>query len=349
MSESSTKSQFQVLEEDLWPALGEEVKNDLYVCLPNSDRYVCFVCKNDVWDEHKLQMLKSHTDPQLYCAIKDLIEDSVIDPNALSSSDEEVYNIKPVTTSEAPEEVLIFKQKVDEDLKTIFTFLKDPNANDSTQTLKSMEQVTEKILEAVAPEIDDLKGAILANSKYLMVMADAAAITSIAVLIAMSHGFDSRKIFRDLSTAIMLMDLPLRDMNEASVHKYYLDPTSLNAEELRIIKQHPQKAYEFTSKKLKALPEPVLQLMLNHHENYNGTGYPKGLRNEQLPSIVRSMCLAVNVFEVMKREDLKGNQISLLQALEELRELNVEAHRRKHNQRLVSQSIEYVRSPSVSE
>jgi HD-GYP domain-containing protein (c-di-GMP phosphodiesterase class II) len=315
-------------------------------------------------------MLSNHTDTQLYFKSSDAkdsqdsFKDAFSDANDADADDVDAIDESKFNTGdtilnpeklasvenlkvEVPEDVRIFKAEVEKELKSIFVFLADPQAKDSDTTLKSMELLTDKVLKVVAPDVDDLRGSILKNSKYLMVMADSAAITSIAVLLAMAHGFDSKKIFRDLSTAILLMDTALAEVPEEMVLRYYRDRESLDQSELELIKAHPQKAFQAVSKKLKALPESVLQLILNHHENYNATGYPRGLRNEQLPPIIRSLNLAVNVFEIMKRETLKGNNgMDLLKALEELKELDVEAHKRKHNQNLVNKAIRYISSPN---
>lgn len=335
----STDAEYVILPKNELPEVGVQCLFDFYIHLPQSKRFIKYIRKGDPWEERKVEMLHQHTDPSLYRLVNESVDSSVIEPQTLSSDQEST--IVPALIK-APEEIKIFKAEIDIDLKEIFVFLSDPTQKDAPKTLKAMEKLIDKVLQAVAPDVEDLRGTILQNSKYLMVMNDASAITSIAVLIAMSHGFNSKKIFRDLSTAILLMDTGLADLPKDLVLRYYMDRPSLSRDEMELIRAHPQKAYDAASKKLRNLPEPVLQLMLNHHENYNSTGYPRAIRNEQLPPVIRSLCLAVNVFEIMKRENLKGNEIDILQALGELKELDVEAHKRTHNQRLVSESFVYI-------
>jgi HD-GYP domain-containing protein (c-di-GMP phosphodiesterase class II) len=55
---------------------------------------------------------------------------------------------------------------------------------------------------------------------------------------------------------------------------------SLNAEEWETVKKHPHLGYQLL-KECQGLPPEVLQLVLEHHENADGSGYPQGLPLER--------------------------------------------------------------------
>ncbi len=57
-------------------------------------------------------------------------------------------------------------------------------------------------------------------------------------------------------------------------------PGSLNEEEYAVIKQHPQSGYDV----LKSIefPWPIADIILQHHERLNGTGYPYGLKENEI-------------------------------------------------------------------
>jgi len=55
---------------------------------------------------------------------------------------------------------------------------------------------------------------------------------------------------------------------------YRIEP--LDPEEWEIIKQHPSIGYQML-KEASSMPSEVLQLVLEHHENADGSGYPRGL------------------------------------------------------------------------
>ncbi len=73
-------------------------------------------------------------------------------------------------------------------------------------------------------------------------------------------------------------------------------PGRLNELEFGLIKQHPETGYEI----LKSIdfPWPIAQTVLHHHERENGSGYPHGLKNEEI--LLEAKILAVaDVVEAM--------------------------------------------------
>jgi putative nucleotidyltransferase with HDIG domain len=64
-----------------------------------------------------------------------------------------------------------------------------------------------------------------------------------------------------------------------------LKPASLSPEERAIIQKHPVYAYEMLSP-IKFL-QPALDIPYCHHEKWDGTGYPRGLKGEQIPFAAR--------------------------------------------------------------
>lgn len=73
-------------------------------------------------------------------------------------------------------------------------------------------------------------------------------------------------------------------------------PTRLNAIEYELIKMHPQSGFDI----LKGIdfPWPVAQMVLQHHERLDGSGYPRGLKGDDI--IVEARVLAVaDVIEAM--------------------------------------------------
>jgi len=341
---SKSPSDYRPLSGSENPTVGEAVAFDVYVHLPRAGRYLRYICKGDVWEARKEEVIQKHSDPQLYREANDSPPDS----DSLATDPED--NIPPISEEapkpETPPEIQVFNDTVEKELEEIFRFVSNPTDVDAPKTIKAMEELSQKIIEVVAPDIEDLRSSIVNQSKYLMVMSDSAAITSVAVLIAMAHGFDSRKIFRDLSMAILLMDAPLADLPEEVVRKYYTDRSTLAPQEWEEMRRHPARAHEVISTRLKAIPDAVLQLVLNHHELYNSKGYPRQIRNETLPPITRSLSLAVDIFEIMKREHFRGKEIDILQALEELKESSTEAHLRRHNQKLIQSALKYLQEQS---
>ncbi|MCD6539434.1 MAG: HD domain-containing protein [Candidatus Omnitrophica bacterium] len=72
--------------------------------------------------------------------------------------------------------------------------------------------------------------------------------------------------------------------------------TPLSREEIEIIKKHPRKGAEIL-KNLQAL-RPVIPIILYHHEKYDGSGYPSGLKKKQIPLEARILSV-IDAFDAM--------------------------------------------------
>lgn len=75
-----------------------------------------------------------------------------------------------------------------------------------------------------------------------------------------------------------------------------LKPDSLSDEEWKVMRQHPQLSYDMLfriSYLTKALDIPYC-----HHEKWDGTGYPRGLKNEEIPLSARLFAV-VDVYDAL--------------------------------------------------
>lgn len=97
---------------------------------------------------------------------------------------------------------------------------------------------------------------------------------------------------QDLEWAGLLHDVGKIGIPEDVLNK----PGKLTAEEFAIIKGHPSRSYEVLRPVAKL--EGVLDGVLYHHENPDGSGYPKGLKGDQIPLAARIIHV-VDVFDAL--------------------------------------------------
>jgi HD-GYP domain-containing protein (c-di-GMP phosphodiesterase class II) len=71
---------------------------------------------------------------------------------------------------------------------------------------------------------------------------------------------------------------------------------SLTSKEYSLVKQHPSRSAAIL-KHLKAL-EPAIPIILHHHEKYDGSGYPEGLKADKIPLGARILAV-VDALEAM--------------------------------------------------
>jgi len=78
-----------------------------------------------------------------------------------------------------------------------------------------------------------------------------------------------------------------------------LKPGPLTDEEWAIMRQHPKYAYELLSPV--AFLRPALEIPYCHHEKWNGAGYPRGLKGEQIPLAARLFAV-VDVWDALRSD-----------------------------------------------
>ena len=83
----------------------------------------------------------------------------------------------------------------------------------------------------------------------------------------------------------------LHDVGKMSIPDAILNkPAKLTPEERKIIETHTTQGAEML-KEFSAIPD-IISGALYHHERYDGTGYPQGLKGDDIPLIARVICVA---------------------------------------------------------
>ena len=130
---------------------------------------------------------------------------------------------------------------------------------------------------------------------------------------ALGRRLDLRK---DQMDELELLSL-LHDIGKIGIPEYILDkPTKLSNEEWEIIKTHSEIGYRI-AKSTPAL-EHIAEYILAHHEKYDGTGYPNGLKAQEIPYLGRIITV-VDSFDVMTHSRSYKKASDLSYAISELK------------------------------
>jgi HD-GYP domain-containing protein (c-di-GMP phosphodiesterase class II) len=112
---------------------------------------------------------------------------------------------------------------------------------------------------------------------------------SVAVLaIAIGQALElNERQLHDLGISAMMHDIGKTAIPLDIINK----PSYLNAEEYSILKRHSPQGYQFLNKY--TVNNPVLlAAVLFHHERYDGSGYPYGLKGDKIPLFSRIITVA---------------------------------------------------------
>jgi PAS domain S-box-containing protein/putative nucleotidyltransferase with HDIG domain len=92
----------------------------------------------------------------------------------------------------------------------------------------------------------------------------------------------------------------LHDIGKMGVPDHILlKPDALTPEEWELMKQHPVFAYNMLSRI--AYLRPAIAIPYCHHEKWDGSGYPRGLRGEEIPLAARLFAI-VDVWDALRSD-----------------------------------------------
>lgn len=104
-------------------------------------------------------------------------------------------------------------------------------------------------------------------------------------------GLDARTL-QSLEVAALLHDIGKVGIPDVILRK----PSELSPQEYALIKKHPEYGWAV----LRGLPgfESAALDILHHHESVDGSGYPAGLRNSEIPIVSRIVCV-IDAYDAM--------------------------------------------------
>ena len=132
-----------------------------------------------------------------------------------------------------------------------------------------------------------------------------------ACVLADSMGMDSRSLFWFRLGAL------LHDIGKIIVPTEVLNKDGpLSPEEWAIMKRHPEAGLELVADI--DFPGDVRSVIRNHHERWDGTGYPDGLAGEEIPFAARILCVA-DVYDALTTARSYRDSLPHARAVEEMR------------------------------
>lgn len=101
---------------------------------------------------------------------------------------------------------------------------------------------------------------------------------------------------------LLLEAAPMHDIGKVGIaDKILLKPARLDAAEFEIMKQHAIYGYELLQGSSSRVLQAGAEIARGHHEKFDGSGYPYGLKGEEIPIFSRIVAVA-DVFDALTSE-----------------------------------------------
>ena len=178
------------------------------------------------------------------------------------------------------------------------------------QERAKLREANEHLLAAYEETIEGLSHALDLRDKETE--GHSLRVTELTIRLAQAYGLTEEEITHIRRGAL------LHDMGKIGVPDAILQkPAALSDEEWRVMRKHPQYVYDmlYSVQYLR----PALSIPYCHHEKWDGTGYPRGLKGEQIPISARLFAVA-DVWDALTSDRPYRPAWSREQALDFIRE-----------------------------
>ncbi|TCL70056.1 response regulator RpfG family c-di-GMP phosphodiesterase [Hydrogenispora ethanolica] len=191
---------------------------------------------------------------------------------------------------EAPEESVTveydindYKEKTELTSRSLRTAL--INALRSYRDIATIHDLNQEI-EATQSELIYALGEI-AESRSVETGHHVKRVGEIAGILARHLGLAERE------AALLRLAASMHDLGKLAIHDSILKKTGpLTAAEYETMKRHSRLGYEILKRSKRPLLQMAATIAKEHHENYDGTGYPSGLKGEAISIYSRITALA---------------------------------------------------------
>ena len=131
-----------------------------------------------------------------------------------------------------------------------------------------------------------------------------------AALIAKKHGWNEHDV------ELIRLAAPMHDIGKVGIEdSVLLKPGKLDENEFLKMKKHSEIGYSILSQKTTPLLKLAAEVSYTHHEKYDGSGYPRGLKEEEIP-LSGAIVAVVDVFDALLSDRPYKKAFSLEKALD---------------------------------
>lgn len=286
----------------------------LFLFLKLNDRFVPIRVEGDPLGQEKLQKFLDKKHAELWVPNKfreafnsyskfaeqtghplptaaEAIEQLEAEPAAKSEEAELVRDVledEELTTEEKAQVLSAVSQDLLRALNQITTRGEDSRA----EGLKRCKEVADEIL-SVAAQNSNIYDEILALRKSQEDIEHSVIVGTVAVMFGLSLGFTDEQMLSDLTIAAIFHDIGLVRVKPEVVAKA---EGTWSVPERQEYEKHVANSVEILKESGTEFHPRVFRMVEEHHENYDGSGFPKGLRGAQIDETSQVLHMA-NLFD----------------------------------------------------
>jgi HD-GYP domain-containing protein (c-di-GMP phosphodiesterase class II) len=265
-------------------APGTVLDFDTNILLPLNKRYIKISAAGDSMEEQRLEQLKKHNYSTIYVKTEQM---SKFYEYTASRLDDLVND--SVSSSEKAAQILVAVREL---LGGVFAEASDAA---SFEEGKNLVQECYKIVKTYT----QMKGSGTPYERLNMLVKDAGDfyahggnVAALVALFSVTLGIGKPE---ELAVAGILHDIGMADV---PVQVIVRPEEEWSVEDQEAYRKHPEHSLRMIKARKLILPELVMNAVLNHHERFNGTGFPKMLSGRKLNQETQLLAMA-DIFDEM--------------------------------------------------
>jgi len=219
-----------------------------------------------------------------------------------------LFNIPVVYLTAYADDITLERAKVTDPFGYMIKPFGEKELHSTVEMAIYKHRSTEKLLDSMEGTIDALATALEMRDPYTAGHQRRVGALAEAIGLALNRSVDE---IRGIHLAALIHDIGKIYVPSEILSK----PVELTNNEFNIIKTHPRIGYDILGKI--EFPWPIAEMVYQHHERIDGSGYPRGLKEDEI--IFQAKILAVaDVVEAMTSRRPYRMALGIETALEEI-------------------------------